>query len=64
MAKNKKTNDIEVIEPKVVKSKQTKKFLIKVNVGSNPDGSPKFPAGTMQPLTKEQETNFKLNKII
>lgn len=60
--KNKKEiNEITVVEPKTVK---TKTFTMLANVGTNPDGSVKRPKGSEQSLTKEQETNYKLNKLI
>ncbi len=58
---NKEINEIEVVKPKVVKAK---KFLIKADVGTNPDGSVKYPKGSMQALTKKQQDNYKLNNII
>lgn len=55
--------DIEVNKPKKVR-KPKKKYLIKVNVGTNPDGSIKFPAGSLQELSRKQQINYKQNNII
>ena len=60
MAK-KKVETIEVIEPKVVKGI---KATPKVNIGSNKDGSPRYPAGVEATFTKEQIDNYKLKKLI
>lgn len=49
---------------KKVSKPKLKKFLMLEDVGTNPDGSVKFPKGSMQELTRKQELNYKQNKII
>lgn len=60
MAK-KKAETIEVIKPEVVKGI---KATPKVNIGSNKNGSPRYPAGVEAEFTQEQIDNYKSKKII
>lgn len=45
-------------------AKKKRTFLMLKNVGTNPDGTIKFPKGSQQELTKKQQENYKLNNII
>lgn len=47
----------------MAKSKK-KEFILKKNVGSNKDGSPKKPKGSTVRLTEEQEKQYKSLNLI
>lgn len=63
--KDKKAEDIEVIEPKIVKAKKVKivKWTFKEDVGTV-KGKPRFVKGKSYELTKEQIDNCKKQNLI
>jgi len=63
---NNEINNIEVIEPKVVKPRKVKtvvKYTFLDNVGSR-DGAIRYVKGQSYELTKKQIDNYKKNKLI
>jgi len=62
----KKVEDIEVIEPVIVKPKKVKrivKWTFKEDVGTR-DGAIRYVKGQSYELTKKQIDNYKNNKLI
>ena len=62
----KKVEDIEVIEPIIVKPKKVKrivKWTFKEDVGTR-DGAIRYVKGQSYELTKKQIDNYKNNKLI
>ena len=62
----KKVEDIEVIEPIIVKPKKVKrivKWTFKEDVGTR-DGAIRYQKGQSYELTKKQIDNYKNNKLI
>ncbi len=59
----KKKQDIEVIDPQVIKVDKTK-HVLKGNVGNQKDGSPKKKKGSTVLLTEEQVKQYKKQNLI
>ena len=66
--KNKKVEQIEVIEPVIVKPKKRVKRVVKFkmleDVGTKEDGSIRYAKGQDYELTKKQIVNFKKYNLI
>lgn len=65
MKDNKETDQIEVVEPKIVKSKRVKKVVkwtFSENVGIDDTGKIRYEKGQSYELTKKQIDNYLINK--